>query len=180
MNFKTYQETFDKIIEEKFAPYDQALYYDYAKMNAARSKRWLKQAIISDKNKDKIASISAPQKWIVITEHWCGDAAHIIPIIALLAQENKNITLEFQLRDQPPFIIDQYLTNGGKSIPKLVIRDASNNDIAVWGPRPKEAQALYDSLKAQQVDMEVLKTELQKWYNNDLSIAIQDEIPALL
>src|SRR5690606_37230624 len=103
--------------------------------------------------------------WFVITEPWCGDAAHSVPFIQLAAQLNPLITVEYELRDSEPFRINDYLTGGSKSIPKLIIRDDQGNDLATWGPRPVECQKLFDQLKIDQADFETQKTSLQHWYN---------------
>ncbi|MEZ4880436.1 MAG: thioredoxin family protein [Chitinophagales bacterium] len=77
--------------------------------------------------------------------------------------------------------MDNYLTNGSKAIlSKLVIRNQTGEDLAVWGPRPQEAQQLFLDLKAQEVPVEDVKIALQKWYNQDKAISICNEIVALL
>ena len=45
--------------------------------------------------------------------------------------------------------MDHYLTNGGRSIPKLVVlRAADLTELTTWGPRPAEAQELLYAYKA--------------------------------
>jgi hypothetical protein len=84
------------------------------------------------------------------------------------------------LRDEEPFLIDQYLTNGGKSIPILVIRNEHGEDIAVWGPRPTKAQELFLKLKEEGKEFADIKEEIQKWYNEDKGTEIQAELKSLL
>lgn len=182
MNFESYLQHFSAILEQTHisSPYEDPEYVHHVKMNQTRLKRWLKTAEITAETKNAIAAIHSKQKWIVITEPWCGDAAHSIPIIHLMAELNPLIEVDYQLRDTAPFLIDNYLTNGGKSIPILVIRDDNDKDIAVWGPRPAASQQLFSSLKEQQVSFDEIKTQLQKWYNDDQSLSIQNEILSLL
>ena len=182
MTFNDYLAHFESILsaEQPAAPYDQPDYFNYAKLNWSRMNRWIKQALPSADIVDTLAGIKEEQRWIVITEPWCGDAAHIIPFINMIAGLNPLITVDFQLRDAEPFLINQHLTNGGKAIPKLVIRNAGGHDIASWGPRPVQCQVLFDKLKSEKADFETLKTELQKWYNANRGIEIQDEINRLL
>lgn len=116
----------------------------------------------------------------MITEHWCGDAAHSLPFIYKMTELNDHIELKMVLRDTPPFMIDNYLTNGGKSIPKVVIRNADEEDLYTWGPRPKEAQELYQKLVENKADFETMKVELQKWYNADKGKSIQQEFISML
>ncbi|MCZ2222835.1 MAG: thioredoxin family protein [Chitinophagales bacterium] len=181
MTWQEYLEGFDTILNNPnpSAPYDDAAYLDYTKLNNARLKRWIKTATLSDETKEIINAINKPQHWIVITEHWCGDAAHIVPILYLMSALNKNIQFTIQLRDTDSEI-DNYLTNGSKAIPVLVVRDASNKDIFHWGPRPKEAQELFSSLKAKNADFEEIKEAIQVYYNNDKAESIQKEVVALL
>lgn len=184
MTFQAYYNHFEKIINtpahEQQAPYDNESYIDYTRLNWARMNRWLKTGKLSDELKSVLQQINAPQYWILITEPWCGDAAHSVPFIELASRENPLITLSYELRDSEPFRINDYLTNGTKSIPKLVIRDAEGNDLATWGPRPADCQGLYTQLREENADFETMKTETQKWYNTNRGVAIQEELTEAL
>ena len=142
--------------------------------------RWVKTGTITEETATVINNIKEPQTWYLILEPWCGDAAHLTPFIQKMAALNANIDLKIVLRDTEPFMIDDYLTNGGKSIPKLVIRDADGKDLHVWGPRPVKAQELYLQLKEANKDLEEQKLELQKWYNKDKGEEIQKEFRDIL
>lgn len=178
MNFQQYQNYFQDIISNPNAPapYDNADYMDYAKLNWARQQRWLKTGVVDAVLAKTIADINTPQQWIIITEPWCGDASHTVPFIHMLTELNPLISVSYQLRDAEPFLIEQYLTNGGKAIPKLVIRDGAGNDLLNWGPRPVACQVIYSSLTAAKADFETVKTELQKWYNQDKGQSFQREL----
>ncbi len=177
MNWQEYFQLFDTIITAKVkaVPYDNPLYLEYTKLNYSRSKRWLKHSELTFDSIECLKQIKEKQNWILITEHWCGDAAHVTPIIYLLSKINPLIEIQIQLRDSNSEI-DNYLTNGGKSIPKLIIRDKNNKDLITWGPRPKECQVVFDQLKEKNADFEEIKIKLQEWYNQDKSISIQKEI----
>jgi hypothetical protein len=182
MNFSAYQHYFQSIIDSPnpSAPYDNPAYFDYAKLNWSRMNRWLKVGNLSDEIKETLSKIDIAQHWVVITEPWCGDAAHIVPFFQLITLWNPLIEIDYQLRDSEPFLINNYLTGQSKSIPKLVIRNEKDQDLAVWGPRPAECQLLYSRLIAEQADFETTKTELQKWYNHDKGKLILEELNALL
>lgn len=90
------------------------------------------------------------------------------------------IKIDYQLRDTEPFLIERYLTNGTKSIPKLIIADNNHNDLSVWGPRPADCQALYKQLLKYNVEMEQKKIVLQQWYNADKGVSLQQELIAML
>lgn len=182
MNFKEYLSYFEAILQEevKPQPYDEPDYLDYTKLNWSRTNRWLKKGILDNSLKELIPGITEPQEWILITEPWCGDAAHSVPFIAMLAELNPLIHLSIELRDQEPFRINEYLTNGGKSIPKLIIRNQEGKDIAVWGPRPESAQEMYRQAQQDGLDFDAFKEAIQKWYNQDQGVALQKELFALL
>lgn len=182
MNFQTYQDLFESILHnpQPKAPYDNPDYLNYTKLNYSRLKRWLKHGVLSDELVRIVTSINRSLNWIVITEPWCGDASHIIPFIHKMAALNPKITVDYELRDSEPYRINNYLTKGGKSIPKLIIRDADGNDLATWGPRPAGSQKVYDRLKEEKADFETVKIALQHWYNENEGKDIQKEIGLLL
>lgn len=182
MNFADYLSLFERLLHEKIhqAPYDNPVYLDYAKLNWSRMNRWLKKGELDDDLMRAVRTISTRQQWVVITEPWCGDAAHSIPFIHLAAAVNPLITVDYELRDSPPFRINEYLTNGSKSIPKLIIRDSQGNDLATWGPRPAGCQQLFDQLKTDGADFETQKVVLQQWYNADKGQSVQAELAQLL
>jgi hypothetical protein len=180
--WQEYLNRFDTILKQTnpTAPYDNPDYFNYLKLNESRQKRWLKKNTLNNEIKTKLLSIKEEQNWIIITEPWCGDAAHSIPFLKMMADINPLITLKFVWRDEPPFLIEEYLTNGGKSVPKLIVRNSNNKDLFTWGPRPKECQNLYLQLKEEKADFERMKIELQQWYNKDKGNTIQQEILDIL
>jgi hypothetical protein len=182
MTFEFYLQHFEDILNhpENHPTYQDDEYFQYTTMNWARMGRWLKRFEPTMEFQQSIATLAEKQQWIIITEPWCGDAAHSVPMLAKMAAQNPNIVLEIQLRDSAPFLIDSYLTNGGKSIPILIIRDENGRDLALWGPRPKACQQLFVQLKESGKDFSAIKEEIQKWYNTDKGAEIQKEIQALL
>lgn len=178
MNFSDYQQTFDRILSEELtsSPYDDPHFIEYAKLNHSRQNRWVKKGVLIEEAIEAINNIQSEQTWVLITEPWCGDASHNVPFIVKLTELNPLITLDIQLRDSEGSEIDSYLTNGGKAIPKLIIRDASGKDSIVWGPRPAAAQALFHKLKEQNMTLEEQKIGLQQWYNENQGMAVQREI----
>jgi len=73
-------------------------------------------------------------------------------------------------------LIEQYLTNGGKGIPKLIVRNERHEDLFTWGPRPEAAQALYVAKKEEGQGMEVLHQALHHWYALDKGTQLTTEI----
>ncbi|MCZ2131462.1 MAG: thioredoxin family protein [Bacteroidia bacterium] len=182
MNFQTYLNQFTQILENPnpSAPYDDRAFVEYTKLNWSRLNRWLKSGEINPALKETVSKINRPLNWIVITEPWCGDAAHIVPFFHMIASLNPLINIEYELRDSAPFTINDYLTNGSKAIPILVVRDENNKDIFRWGPRPKLAQDFFLDLKNKGTDLDSTKLALQQWYNQDKGQALQNEFVQLL
>ena len=154
---------------------------NYSKLNFSRMKRILKTAPISDLVTSTVDCLDDQLTWIVLTESWCGDAAQNLPIFAKIAEANPNIKLKILLRDENPELMDQYLTNGSKFIPKLICVDKDLNELGTWGPRPKVLQdRLYENKKNHTIEMAELKKEFQIWYTKDKGQTIQEEMILLL
>jgi hypothetical protein len=177
MNWSDYIEYFNEVLEGKITttPYDDAHFMEYTKLNISRMNRWLKQGVLNEGLVIKLKEISAPQNWVLITEPWCGDAAHIVPFIYLLSNVNPLISLEIQLRDIDSEI-ENYLTNGSKSVPKLIVRNDQNEDLYTWGPRPVAGQNHFMHLKEQGLPLDQQKMGLQQWYNLDRGESLQQEL----
>jgi hypothetical protein len=129
---------------------------------------------------DEIDKITDKQLWMVISEDWCGDSAQNLPYIAKIASLNQNIELKIILRDANLDIMDNYLTNGTRSIPKLVGFDEDGNEIFHWGPRPKPAQELVSELKVQGFEKKYFLEKLHSWYTRNKGTDIEKEILLLL
>jgi hypothetical protein len=154
----------------------------YSELNETRMNRLEKTIAIIDEVKFKLENLYRNYIWLVITEGWCGDAAQILPIINKMSEVSKNIDLQIVLRDDNDALMQHFLTNGGKAIPKLIVLDAENLEvISDWGPRPKAATQLITDYKLEHgVIDETAKTALQKWYLHDKGIATQNEIIKIL
>lgn len=51
-------------------------------------------------------------------------------------------------RDENLDLMDRYLTNGGRSIPKYIILSQDGEVLGDWGPRSEKVQEFVDDLKA--------------------------------
>ena len=139
-------------------------------------KRLDKTIKISEETIAEIKSVTTPQTWLVLTEGWCGDAAQNLPVINKIADSNENINLKLVLRDDNEALMDLFLTNGGKSIPKLIALDKDHNVIDTWGPRPTTATKMVADYKAENGSLDAqFKQDLQVWYNKDKGKDVQDD-----
>jgi len=155
-------------------------FYNYRKLNYQRSSRIEKTFIPTDETKRVFSEINLKQKWIVITESWCGDSAQNLPVIVKLAQLNDKIDLEIVLRDTNTEFMDLYLTRGGRAIPKLIVFDEDDNELFQWGPRPIEAQNLYSRLKDARKDKSEINKELHLWYGRNRGKEVELELLQLI
>jgi hypothetical protein len=153
----------------------------YSELNEVRMKRLEKTLKLDPEVEKTLQNLKSNQTWLVISEGWCGDAAQILPIIKLMSEASENIDLKLVFRDENEELIHLFLTNGAKSIPKLLVLDESFNLINHWGPRPEGAKNLIIEYKAKHgiVD-EAAKIALQKWYLDDKGISTMKEIVAIL
>lgn len=152
----------------------------YIVLNLQRTHRVHKTYKISEEMRKAVNSISELQTWIVITENWCGDSAQSLPCIASIAKENPNITFRIILRDSNLDVINNYLTNGTQSIPKLIAFDKNQNEIFIWGPRPNLAVDLFKNEKETGTAKEEIYIKLHLWYAKNKGKAIEEEFIKLL
>jgi hypothetical protein len=130
---------------------------------------------------EMVQALPRPQIWLVLTEGWCGDAAVHVPVLAAIAEQSVNLELRTILRTEQPDVMDAYLTNGGKSIPKLIALNAQTlQPLGTWGPRPEVLQEYVLDLKKQELPMlEFIKKALQYSEDNN-GQALQAELLHLL
>ncbi len=154
---------------------------DFTALNYKRSQRLNKKLQLSELQTSIFDELQNKQTWMVITESWCGDAAQTLPVINKIAEASENIELRIVLRDEHPELMDNFLTNGTRSIPKLVIVDSDPEVIAVWGPRSAAATKLVTDYKAKfgKIDAE-FKAQLQMWYNKDKGVNIINELAEIV
>ena len=154
----------------------------YSELNEARMNRLEKTVKISTEIIQKLNQIKGDYIWLVISEGWCGDAAQILPVIYKMAELSEKIDLKIVFRDENDDLTNLFLTNGTKSIPKLIFLDGVTFELlGHFGPRPKGAIELIANYKKKfgLID-EKAKAALQMWYLKDKGLSIQNEILELL
>lgn len=163
-------------------PNHSADYVHYTNLNLHRMKRLDKTVEINADLKAVIAQIKTPQTWLVISEAWCGDAAQNVPLLQKMADLSEHIELKIILRDENLEVMDLYLTNGGRSIPKLIaLEKVTLNELYTWGPRPATIQTVMNELKAANVtEISEIVEKIQIAYNHDKGQSVQNEMLAVL
>lgn len=153
------------------------------KINAQRIKRIDKTCELNSDLRSSLKNLKGKYIWLVISESWCGDSAQCLPVIAKMAEANSNIDLKIIFREENPEIMNAYLTNGTRSIPKLLcVNEDTKEVIGTWGPRPKAIQEMVQVFKQENptVSHDDFVKNLHLWYARDKTNAIQTEFTELL
>jgi thiol-disulfide isomerase/thioredoxin len=155
---------------------------NYTKLNDKRMKRWDKTLKVTEEAKAKILEFNHRVTWLVISESWCGDAAHVLPVLNKLVELNDLIDLKIVLRDENLELMEAYLTDGNRAIPKLIMIDNNTNEVLnTYGPRPSEAANYVKRFKAKHGKLTSdFKEDLQHWYNKDKGQNIVEDMTQLL
>lgn len=155
--------------------------FNYGKLNRQRMHRLEKTVKLKESVVEKARKIERKMIWLIITEGWCGDAAQNIPMIEKIAAENENIETRYILRDENLELMDAYLTNDARSIPKLIALDAETlEEIGTWGPRPQAAMDYFYEMRDGGMEKPQMMENLQRWYLTDKEQSIQSEFEKLL
>lgn len=178
VTYKEYRDLVSNLLAENKStgPNQSEDLTNYSLLNDKRMKRLDKTLKMAEKTKATISKITTSQNWLLISEGWCGDAAQNLPVINKIAELNPKISLKVVLRDDNLELMDLFLTNGGRSIPKLIALDSENNVLFSWGPRPTVATKMVADYKAKNGSLDAqFKQDLQIWYNKDKGNSVQED-----
>lgn len=170
ISFDQFNKRADENAKEPLKPIVDAhdkMLHGFTQLNQRRTARILKSYKISENVTQVIQNIATPQTWLIITEDWCGDSAQNLPYLFKMSQLNPNIELKVIYRDEHLDIIDRYLTNGGRAIPKVIGFDSDGNELFQWGPRPEVAKKMVKEWKESGMKKEEFNEKLHLWYGKD-------------
>lgn len=184
ISYDQYNELIHHLVDEEKttgeSQHEDLVYF--TKLNAQRTKRLNKTSKVDEASTAIVTGLKRKYTWIVLTESWCGDAAQILPLFNKLVALNTNIDLRLVLRDEHSELMDEFLTNGGKSIPKLIMLNEQKEVVGSWGPRPAEAQAFYDIWKnnPNKPPYREFQVDMQKWYLTNKGLSTFKEVSEIL
>ena len=180
-SYSEYRTLIDQVLEKSRTTGNNhsEAYINYTEMNVVRLNRVDKRGELNSELCELLNDLP-PQKWILITEAWCGDAAQSLSWINKMAEINSNIDLNIILRDENLDIMDSFLTNNGRSIPKLIVVDENNEVLFDWGPRPEFIQVEYQKLREEGLAYDDISVVIHTMYAKDKGQTIQNEIQSLL
>ncbi|MEZ5344372.1 MAG: thioredoxin family protein [Pyrinomonadaceae bacterium] len=183
MTFEEYIDLIDRLLEEgkTTGPNQSEAMVGYGKLNRQRMRRLNKTVVLNESMIRKARAFDRKMIWLILTEGWCGDAAQNIPVIEKIAANNPLIETRYILRDENLELMDRFLTNNARSIPKLIALDAAGNEVlGTWGPRPKEAMHYFYEMRDSGMEPALVKENIQRWYLKNKEQSIQEEFEALL
>lgn len=180
ISYSKYQALINaRLAENKTTGHNQSeALLEYTTLNKRRMCRLDRTIQLLPETLDAFLQLELDMYWVVLTEAWCGDAAQIVPVIARMAELAPRIELKLLLRDDNPEVMDAFLTNGGRAIPKLICVDTSRLKVLWhWGPRPQPAQDIMNRFKENPSGSKhVVLKQIQLWYSSDRGQTIQREI----
>ncbi|MBM1104810.1 thioredoxin family protein [Aurantibacter crassamenti] len=183
-SYQEYRELVAELAEngKSTGPEQSEALANYTQLNNRRMKRWDKTLKFNDEALSIISKVKTKITWLVLTESWCGDASPALPVMNKIAELNQNITLKIILRDTHIDLMNQFLTNGGMSIPKLIAIDDTTQEVLYdWGPRSKAATKLVEDHKLEHGEiLPEFKEEIQVWYNKNKGQSILKDLTSLL
>ncbi len=179
ISFEDYLEVGKQRLENP-ATQQEIDYKQYYELGIQRIDRTLKKYIPDEDQLKELEIKKFKGKILIISEVWCGDASATVPALVKFF-EGKNEVKVF-LRDNDKSLINQFLTNGTESIPKVIIL---NEDFSVknsWGPRPKYGKELLMKHKAdpENYTKDHFYNDLQVYYSRNRGKDAVQEILELL
>lgn len=158
----------------------EADYKQYYELGLQRIDRTLKKYVPDEEQLNLLNAKNFDGKILIISEAWCGDASATVPAL-VKSFEGRNEVKIF-LRDSDTSLINQFLTDGTQSIPKVLILDNDFNVKNSWGPRPKFGKELLMKFKAdpEAYPREQFYNDLQIYYAKNRGKDAIQEIVELL
>lgn len=183
-SYNEYQELIKELADKGLTsgPEQSEKFTHFTKLNFQRLKRVYKTLHLSEETVETARNVQSEMLWVAIVESWCGDVPQSLPFMEAISQISDKINFRIILRDENPEIMDKFLTNGTRSIPKLICFDPKTYEVAgTWGPRPEGALALVKTLlKDPEVTADMRKEAIQRWYLQNRGEQIQSELGSLI
>lgn len=186
MSYVQYRDLIDQLLtENKTTGIDQSeKNLNYAKLNQQRMHRLEKTIVLDDSYAAIFHKIEQFIEVLVITEGWCGDSAQICPWFnALVSVSNGKLKSHYILRDEHPAIMDRFLTNGNRAIPKFIFFDSQTAEVlALWGPRPSAIQDWFLDTKSKfpELTKDEIGLQLHQFYTKDKGHEILSDLKNIL
>lgn len=187
-SYADYRQMLTDLLENEgktTGPNQSEFYIEIANLNQARMNRLDRKPKLTEETSAFLDRLDRELIFLVLTEGWCGDAAQSVPVINWMVNASQSLHLYCLLRDENPELMDQFLTDGARSIPKVIVLDAETKEVlGDWGPRPAEAQKMVIDYKnmpeTEKPDYTEFQKQLHTWYARDKTKSTQAEIVKVL
>lgn len=184
-NYPAYRQFLQELLDKGLTtgPNQGEYYLEIAQLNQKRMDRLDKKNRLVEPFVELLGELKRNYLLLVLSEGWCGDAAQSLPVFNWIAEVSPNVELKVVLRDEHTDLMDQYLTDGGRSIPKVLFLDPETLEVhADWGPRPLIAQAISRQYKRSAEPKKPYAEhhiDLHGWYARDKTRSTQAEVMAI-
>ena len=181
-SYLEYRQHLQRLLDKGLTtgPNQSEFYLEIAQLNQKRMDRLDKKNRLEEPFKELISGLKRSYLLLVLSEGWCGDAAQTLPVFNWIAESSPNVELKVVLRDENTDLIDEYLTDEGRSIPKVLFLDPTTHEVlGDWGPRPVVAQAISRRYKRSPEPKKPYaehNIELHGWYARDKTRSTQAEV----
>lgn len=185
-SYADYRQMLTELLEEgkTTGPNQSEFYIEIAHLNQARMNRLDRKPKLTEATSTFLADLDRELIFLVLTEGWCGDAAQILPVLKWMSDATGKIQFYTLLRDENPALMDQFLTDGSRGIPKVIILDANTKELlGSWGPRPAPAQKLvidYKNAPEPKPEYPEFQKQVHTWYARDKTVTTQQELVMVL
>lgn len=128
---------------------------------------------------ERAREIPGQWKLLVLAEDWCGDAVHVVPLLARFSEEVPSIELKVLGRDANPDLMDAHLTGTARAIPVVIVYDEGLEEVGWWGPRPRALQAWFDA-EGRAMEKGERYKQIRQWMARDRGRSTLDEILSIM
>ncbi len=129
--------------------------------------KWYEQfAWESDDDREFFQSLNNRDdlRCLILAADWCGDVVRNVPVV-FRALEHSGIPVNVLIMEENTDVMDQFLTMGGRAIPKAIFTDTGGYVLGDWGPRPEHVQQVMKEFKQRYPDRNAPD------YNENIQIA---------
>ena len=184
IDYDNYYRLMQKLVQDKYTTGDvlSDSHVNFTLLNEKCMSRWNKRLKVSNKDKKEIMKFNSEMIWLIISESWCGDAAHILPVLNAVAELNDHFDLRIALRDDNKELMNLFLTDGKRAIPKLIMLNSNTLEVIdSYGPRPFIVTEIVEKFKTKNGQLTSdFEEHLQHWYNQDKGQTIIHDLIDLL
>ena len=151
-------------------------FLDYSRKNIDGFRGGYEKAEIDEELAKEVKAFEGDVCLLVMGADWCGDVVANLPAVAKLADLNPaHIQVRVLDRDRNEDLLAYCMTDGTKSIPKIIVCSRDMSSYSLWGPRPTECQRIMTDNKGKMPKEEIYPM-LREWYMNDKHRTLLKEI----